>query len=176
MPNIFDRNAVFEAARITLTALPTNRAGSVVTAGDGDPELLEKRDPGKKIYRIRILPTDRPRRPKGFWDASWRFYEIGAGRFPNPMTRWEVQFFMACNNQKCGKGRYTDGVRQILDSVSTKRSEVRYRFDSVKQFAFLTISGRELNPDTMGESMAWIIGETLPRFRELAATTEPGSS
>lgn len=176
MPNTFDREAVFKAARIALTALPTNLAGSVKLAADGEPELLEKADPGKKFYRIRILPAGSRRHPRKFWDASWCFYEVGAGRFPEPLNRWEVQFFMACNNRNCGKGGYTDGVRQILESVSTKRPEVLYRFDPAKQFAFLTISGRELNPETMGKSMAWIIGETLLRFRELTAATEPGSS
>jgi hypothetical protein len=171
MPTSSDQEAVAAAVRETEIALPPSLKHQVLPHWErehlGKPDLLEKADPGIKMYRVRLLPAGRPRQPGQFWDASWCFYEIGAGRLLNPAFRWQVQFFMACNNKNCGKGRYIAAVKDILQAAGLKRPDAQYRFDHKKDFALLTISGRELNATNMGRDMAWIISETLPAFRQI---------
>lgn len=157
-----------EAARVVPMHLEPSVKGRVALLGI--PDYLNKADPGKSVYRAQFLPTARPRRPRGFWDASWCFYEITVGTYLFQAHVWEAQFFMATRNKKCGSGKYADQVRAILDGAAKRIAGSRSDFDAQKQFAFLTIVGRETSPVSAGKALAWIISETLPRLELIPET------
>ncbi|MCL4784606.1 MAG: hypothetical protein KJZ70_16345 [Bryobacterales bacterium] len=168
-----DADYVIETCNRTLDILKVYRGIRLTALKHGKPERVIQTDNGINHVRVGLAPDMRPRRPRGFWDAEWCFYEIGVGKYSKP-GRSKVQFFMAGNNANCGSGAHNSAVHAILQKVASKRTDTAYHpIRGPKEYAWLEIHNQNAVPDPvkMAYDLVWIIAATYHDFLRLPDAT-----
>ncbi len=134
--------------------------------GEGEPDYI----PHMPHWRVRILP--KLRTPKGFWAASWCFYELGAGAYHGGSDHSQVQFLMAGNQKVCSSGKYNTAVDRILADASKEVPCSRHLSIYRNSYSQLMIRSVDADPKTMALGLAQIIEHTLHKFQAMEVASQ----
>ena len=117
------------------------------------------------------------KKTRGFWSATWCFFEVGVGSYkPRPgegLNLGAVAFCCFPFNKACGGGKYSKEIERILSRAHRERPEefVLVRPDQAAGRAFYVrerrYAGKSCPVDTAAKDVAWLIEQTFPAFEEM---------
>lgn len=118
---------------------------------------------GTDIIRLCILP----REGRTIFDSSWCFYEVGVERFSGKIS---VGFVCYPENKKCGKGRYTGEINELISRYASYHKDfTASQRGTPDQCVFASYSAI-LPIEGPLEAITKLIVETLPRLEKFSVT------